>query len=355
LADAAPLRELDTIVARDRSNTANLLAHIAEVDARRIYRAAGHTSMFAYCVDRLHLSEGAAYKRIQAARAAREFPVLFAAVEDGKLHLSAVCLLRPHLTAENLDELVAAATHRRKSEVESWLARRFPQEEDRTPQPILRALPARAPAARFVPADPASELSPGTVGALNFSAPVESEPSPTQLSPGTVATVAAAPLPTERYLLRLTIDKGMHDKIRQLRELLSHAVPSGDVAQVLERALDLAIAQLQKSKYAATEKPRVRTARPPKGRHIPADVRRAVRERDQGRCTFEGDGGHRCGARAFVQFDHARAFALGGEATVEGTRLLCGPHNQLEAERVFGAEFMSRKREERLAMLAPAR
>ncbi|MGH7340592.1 MAG: HNH endonuclease, partial [Candidatus Rokuibacteriota bacterium] len=82
------LRDLATLVARDRAITADILAHIAEVDARRLYLPAAYPSMHAYCVGALHLADDAAYKRVQAARAARRFPQLFEAVADGRLHLA---------------------------------------------------------------------------------------------------------------------------------------------------------------------------------------------------------------------------------------------------------------------------
>ena len=81
--------------------------------------------MHAYCVEELGLSEDAAYKRIQAARAGRQFPALFKELSSGRLHLAAVCLLAPHLMPENAEELISAAANRRKSEVEAWLAQRF--------------------------------------------------------------------------------------------------------------------------------------------------------------------------------------------------------------------------------------
>ena len=124
LSDAILLRELAALVAQDRITTAELLAHLAEVDARRLYVPAGYASMHAYCVEELRLSEDAASKRIQAARAARRFPALLGGLAQGRLHLAAVCLLAPHLTPENAPELIEAAAHRRKSEIEAWLARR---------------------------------------------------------------------------------------------------------------------------------------------------------------------------------------------------------------------------------------
>src|SRR5438128_11630628 len=98
LSDRDLLRNLACLVAQDRNTTAELLAHIAEVDARRLYVPAGFPSMFLYCVHELHLSEDSAYKRIQAARTARQFPAIFDALAQGRLHLTAVNLLAPYLT-----------------------------------------------------------------------------------------------------------------------------------------------------------------------------------------------------------------------------------------------------------------
>ena len=121
------LHNLAASTAAARDATADQLADIGEVDARRLYVPAGYPSMYAYCVEVLHLSEQAAYKRIQVARKARRFPAIFHAAADGRLHLSAAILLVPHLTEDTAEELVAAATHQSKAEVERVLAARFPR------------------------------------------------------------------------------------------------------------------------------------------------------------------------------------------------------------------------------------
>jgi len=73
-------------------------------------------------------------------------------------------------------------------------------------------------------------------------------------------------------------------------------------------------------------------------------VKRTVWERDGAQCTFIGDNGRRCQERKGLQFDHVQEVARGGEAGVGDIRLLCHAHNQLEAERTFGSEFMRHKR-----------
>ena len=144
LSDSLVEQHLRALVARDRHLTAALLAHLAEFDARKLYLPAGYASLWAWCVGELHLSEDAAAKRIHAARAAREFPAILELVADGRLHLSAVSLLAPHLTAQNAGELLAAATHRSKADVQLLLASHAPR-----PDVPTRVTPLPSPAGRL--------------------------------------------------------------------------------------------------------------------------------------------------------------------------------------------------------------
>ncbi len=271
LSDRELLRGLASLVAQDRATTARLLAHIAECDARRLYLPAAHPSMFAYCVHELRLSEDAAYKRIQAARVARQFPGIFEAVADGRLHLTAVGLLAPYLTPENAGELLAAAALKTKSEIEELLARRFPRSETLG---LLAALPASSP-----------QLAPAQVeepGRPDFPGTGDRELAPAQVHPRS----KLAPVAPERFLLQVTIGRSTQEKLRYAQQLLGHALPCGDLAQVLDRALDTLIERLERHKFAATPCPRP-SARPSRDpRHIPAQVKRAVWERDGGQCTF---------------------------------------------------------------------
>src|SRR5437762_2853603 len=75
LADHALLRSLSERVAHDRRHTAELLADLAEVEARKLYLPAAHPSMLSYCMHELRMTEDATLKRIRAARVARDFPV----------------------------------------------------------------------------------------------------------------------------------------------------------------------------------------------------------------------------------------------------------------------------------------
>jgi 5-methylcytosine-specific restriction endonuclease McrA len=334
LSDESLIRGLIALVAQDHVTTADLLAHIAEVDERKLYLPAGYPSMFAYCVGELGLSEDAAARRIQVARIARRFPAIFAAMAGGRLHLTAVGLLAPHLVEHTASELLSAAEHKTKAEIEQLLAERFPKSDLLT---WVAAMPASPAPARDQHAL-AHVDDPQVVAKLGVDL--------AQLAPERVETRGrVTPLSARSYALQATIDAETQDYLRRAQDLLGHEVPSGDVAQVLKLALKEFVTRREKRKFGATDRPR--SPRPGTGRNprtIPARVRRAVRERDGWQCTFVGDNGRRCTERKGLEFDHVLEVARGGEATVDGVRLLCRAHNQHAAERTFGAEFMRHKR-----------
>jgi hypothetical protein len=148
----------------------------------------------------------------------------------------------------------------------------------------------------------------------------------------------------ERYRVQFTIGKAGHDDLRRLQELLRREIPSGDPAAIVERALALLLAKVEKDKLGATSKPRpIRPGtdsliRTPiiLSRDVPNDVERAVSRRDGGRCGYVAPNGIRCTERTFLEFHHVHAYALGGPPTVDNISLRCRRHNQYEAELVFG-------------------
>ncbi|MPY90673.1 MAG: hypothetical protein GEU99_22475 [Luteitalea sp.] len=123
LSDHDLLCEVTRLAVREREATARLIACLAEVDARRLYLGEGCASLFTYCVDILHLSEHAAYDRIEVARAARRFPVILEQLAAGAVTLTTIRLLAPHLTPENHAALLAEARHRSRREVEQIVVR----------------------------------------------------------------------------------------------------------------------------------------------------------------------------------------------------------------------------------------
>jgi 5-methylcytosine-specific restriction endonuclease McrA len=328
LSDGTLLRDLTVLVARDRVNTAELLAHLAEVDARRLYLPAGYPSMHAYCEQELRLSEDTANKRIRVARKAREIPALFAAIADGRLNLSGVILLASQLTPNNADELIKAAEGKSKVEIEELMATRQPRSEE---FPIAEALPA-APSQRSI-----ERVEEPIVSVVRK-----------QPAPGPVGTKRSRvePIAQQRYVLRACLGQETLDKLHRAQALLSHKIPSGDLPAVLDRVLELAIQQLEKKKFGAASKHRPLKTSSSNPRHIPARIKHAVWQRDGGQCTLVSESGHRCMERKLLEFDHAVPVAHGGDATLANLRLRCRAHNVYAAEKAFGAEFMRRKLED---------
>src|SRR5688572_4448084 len=163
LNDHALLSQFGDLLRQDRESNANLLRHIDAIDRRQLWAKLGYPSMFSFLVTRHHMSEATAGKRIGAARTARRFPVLFAMVARGELHLSGIHRLKAHLTRENHEQVLAAAKHKTIRQIEELVARLAPQPD--VPS-TLRALPTRttAPAssapASSAPAWPAPTSAP---------------------------------------------------------------------------------------------------------------------------------------------------------------------------------------------------
>ena len=359
LRDDDVVRNLAALVTRDRTSTATLLAYVAELDARKLHVPAGYPSMFAYCTEELHMSEDVACKRIAAARAARKFPMLYRAIAEGRLHVSGVTVLAPHFTTESVDELIKAATHLKKSEIEEMIARRSAPAEFATS--IRPSVPATI---RPLPAMTSGALSaPGRIAVKNLPLLESLQESPSWEMESQPPQPEQGPAPAkERFLVQFAIERDERDLLHHAQALLSHAMPSADVKQVFIRALRFYARHLEKRKFAAGTRERKRAAKKPayspqrrpasgipsarRERHVPAEVRRAVWKRDGGRCTFVSQSGKRCESRTFLEFDHVDPVARDGKATVERMRLRCRAHNQYEAERIFGARFMSQKRHE---------
>jgi len=205
---------------------------------------------------------------------------------------------------------------------------------------------------------PAQPEDSGTVAAPESTPSTPSRPAVRNGTPADVKRSALVrPLSGDLYELRVTITADTREKLREATDLLRHAVPGGDAPEILDRALTALLSDLRRRKCASTRRPRseretsgasgatagaqgaggVQTAE--HNRHIPAQVKRAVWDRDQGQCVFVGAAGRRCGESGFVEFHHARPYAVGGRATVENIELRCRAHNGYEAEVFYGERW----------------
>ena len=337
------LRRLRAINRQSRGVEADLVAHIAEVDARRLFAREAAPSMHAYCTEVLRFTDFEAYLRIAAARATRKYPSLLTMLRDGRLHLTAVARLAPHLTPDNWESVLARAAHRSKREIEELIAELQPRPDAPAK---MRKLPARR----------------GTVPSLPHELVPERVPSKTPRTGGSPAPAQrprVEPLAPERYKVQFTADRELHDKLERLQALLRTTVPDGDLAKVIDVAVTRELERLEARRFARTKKPRkalAETDTRPTSRHIPAPVRRAVHERDGGRCTYRDSQGRRCTARHDLELHHRIPFGRGGDHSTSNVTLLCKAHNTLLAEQDYGAGVMRNRRrsDDRVSEARPA-
>jgi 5-methylcytosine-specific restriction endonuclease McrA len=349
--DPVLLVDLDNDHDREGIDTAWRLARIAETEARRLYLPAGYASMRDYCVGHLRLPREDAYKRVRVARAARKFPVILHGIAERKYHVSTLVILVPFLTRENADELLASAANQSRAGLERLVADRFPRPD----------FPAH-----FQVADPPTELilsekmetSPNSLGENRevsisrgsvFAAADGRERPPEGTAVPPTPRAQIQPHSPGRVEWHLTVEQETQDLLLRAQELMSHQLPSREPAKIVHRALELLVKTLTKSRCGATDRPTTRRSRSTSQnpRYIPRGVKSRVWERDGGQCTFSSESGHRCPSRDYLEYDHIVPVARGGTATVENLRLRCRAHNQFEAERVYGREFMKHKREPR--------
>ena len=325
-ADDALLGRLSWLLGQSRRVESEIVAVIAEVDARRLYAREASPSMFAYCTQVLHLSEAEAYLRIEVARASREFPVLLDMLGDGRLHLSGIVKLVPHLTRENVESLLERATHKSKRQIEELIA-------DIAPKPdvpsVIRKLPSSVLPLGLQPGPVDVQLRPDGVEAPRSGALVE-------------------PIAPARYKVQFTASAELQAKLERLQALM----PGKDLAAVIEAAVTEKLERIEARRFARTTAPRKESpVTTPTSRHIPAGVRRTVCARDGNRCRYVDKKGRRCTERHQLEFHHRHPYGMGGDHDPRNIRLMCRTHNAYVAELDYGKAVMERHRRSRASKL----
>jgi len=381
ISDDELLRRLVDLLRQSRRVESDLVAHIAEVDQRRLYAREASPSMFAYCTQVLRLSEAEAYARITVARASREHPILLDLLADGRVHLTGIARLIPHLTAANRAELLERATHKSRRQIEELIAEIAPRPDAPA---LMRRLPERreltASAVPVGPAEglempqlcpdrvaatvlkaiqtPAADPPPVVVGPTTLDQPpalyeahaLGPTPAVHQVAPAAVQASGRAviqPLGTARYRVQFTASAELHHKLERLRALMRSQVPDGDLAAIIEQAVTEKLERLEARRFARTSRPRKSLGdsdTAPSSRHIAAAVRRAVHARDGGQCRYVDKSGRRCSERDRLEYHHRHPFGFGGDHDPTGIRLMCRAHNLYLAEGDYGREVMARYR-----------
>jgi len=360
---------------------AEFLLALCDFDRRRGWEPLGHANLFAFLHVELRLSRSAAFYRKSAAELLQRFPEVIEPLREGRLCLSTIAELAKVLTEDNGDVVLP----------------RFFGLSSREAQELVAELqPRPVPSTRMVVTGPQSRPVPSTTSAallllsLAPAPPADADPNVVPLSRVLTSELAngggaesgfdrpaikrdeIVPLTADIRRVHFNVGKRVVQKLEAARDGLAHAIPDATMEQVLEAALDLLLEKQARAR-GLVKRPRTTIAEippplallpteptptrpaptepppttppakePPPPRRtgprepIPAAVRRAVWERDAGRCSWPLDGGGRCGSTHRLELDHIRPWAEWGPSTAENLRVVCARHNALAARRAFG-------------------
>jgi hypothetical protein len=331
LDDESLRRDLRFLAQREHHSLATLLIHLGEYDRRRLSEEEGYQSTYSYCVKCLGYDESGAYRRIQAARVCKRYPHILDYIISGELSLSSLLLLSPVLTDSNQEEMISQARGKSKRELETRLA-------ELDPRPATPDAFRRMPAPPMWIAPAVMETNPGS--ALEAAQPAEMTGVLSAQPPS--EWQAVMPLSLERVRVGFDAAVLLVRLIDRAKLVLRHKYPEGRLEDVLRDALETLLERKDpRNRLGLKEgEPGGELAPVPRflaawrgGRYIPARVKRAVWQRDDGRCMWRFDDGRLCGSRDALEFDHFRPFAKGGRSDdARNVRLLCRMHNRLAAK-----------------------
>jgi hypothetical protein len=371
LLEARRLRDaIAALLRRERAAMADFLIALSDFDRRRGWEVLGHANFFAFLTSELGLTPAPTYWRLEAARLLQRFPELIEPLRQGRLCLTTLGELSKVLNEQNQAEVLPRFLGISSREAKEVVAELMPR-----PSPPMRTVIRSLSTDRNSEAAPV--LAPGPDGAPSADTDSGSlwAPKADAAAPAPTPTPAPAavaprrddvdPLTAELSRLSTTVSRRFLQKLKSARVGLGHAIPGATTEQVLEAALDLLLEKQARAR-GQVKKPRAVVASAPnvapiplqpasepnfaeplhrrEGRReaIPAAVKRAVWERDQGRCTWPLDAGGCCGSTLRLELDHIVPWADWGGEQEANLRLLCGGHNRLAARLAFGDRVMGR-------------
>ena len=282
LRDDELLAAVARLVAQDRALTADLLAHLGELDERGTCIERGFSSLFAYCTRQLGFCNSSAWLRVASARVCRRFPVALELVASGALNVSVLAALAPRLNQDNAAELFEGCGFQSIRHVEEMLAARFPKPDQRD---SIRRLPTRAetiaPCAGSIDDTRASAAGASAVGfaasrtcasdderqgglhqpnegrAPEGASPPDEQPSLRRARDERPAR-KLEPLSAGRFGVRFTADTEFRDLVEEVRALASYRHPDGDLLSLMRAGLEAYRRELQRARFKVGKKVRAK-------------------------------------------------------------------------------------------------
>ncbi|MBF0206677.1 MAG: HNH endonuclease [Oligoflexia bacterium] len=353
--DQQLLKNTEALVKQERSITIFLLAHLDEIESRRLYAELGHSSLFSYCIKKLGYSESEAYLRIAVMRLSRSLPEIKEWISTGDITISNVVITiqsikrQEKISGENLAleekrALLAAVSKKSTRAAKQLLEaiedkKRADQQAKSAPPLSLLMPPAADELTPYTTTTTATTIT--TTSELIFSG-VSGGNSGNSGSCGSGAPAADEILPpwSKAVLLyKVEVSSAVLEKMATLKNLAGNYSD----CELLELALQKTIESYTKPSVNQHRQNHTLTPSPQNNhsRYIPQSVRQEVRARAKDRCEYISPiTGERCEEVHNLEFDHCQPFAGGGENNVTNLRLYCRTHNLLVAKNTLGKEKM---------------
>lgn len=291
LNDRELLSQTKILVQKETQLTLQIIEHLEEIDARRLYSDLKYSSLFEYCVHELGYSRHQTYRRIEAMKFCKKMPAVKEEITKQNVTLTTVNLLSDYVRDAKIDSdlnakstLIEMAKGKSKREVEKSLI------ELRKENGIEDKLPNKTVVSKT----------------------------------------------EDQVRLHLTLKKSTMDKLTKIKNLLSHQKPNADLEDILDFFSDEVIEKLEKKKFGAANKTAFRAPASTQNntRYIAAVAKREVYANANGKCQ-------NCGSTYQLELDHIKSFATGGSGSPANIQLLCKKCNQAKATKEFGRDKMT--------------
>ena len=319
LTDELLVVETKSLVASEREVLVKLLHYLNEIERRELYLKLGYSSMYAFATKKLNYSEAQALRRIRTARCIKDLPEIENLLLNGKLNLCVVALAHKELRSDKKQEVLARLTGTSKREAEAILS------EDK-PEKVIRD--SIKPLGRKRTAKKSAKPLPLLENSLTVPGNGKPEAKP------------------QRHHIQFSAGEEFVEKLEEVKSLLSRKFPKGigleeALAECMEAYLDKhSPIRRQERRAKRNAKSASKAKANKRSRYVPAGIHDQIFIRDEHRCSYVSDDGVRCECKHNLHVDHRKPFAIGGRSEFDNLRLLCGPHNRMEAKRVFGETYI---------------
>ncbi len=341
LKDKELLEKFSVLVKEEKEAMASVVAHLSEIDRRKLYALEGYSSLFNYVTQKYHYSEGAAYRRIQAARVGLKFPEIVNLLKEGKVTLMNLSLVAPHLTHETKEKILSEIIHKPTRQVESFISSYFGKPESTKDKIRVLPLPAPKVAQNFT---------------FSAESKIENKEEVSQKEQGAFLEMPLAlsdianpeVQETRKVKIEFVADEKVAELIQRAKEVLRHKYPQGKLEDLVREAFELLLekkdpgrkikrhAEGQSTEASLSRFLALGARNDKKTRYVPEKIKQTVWKRDEGKCSYVSSEGKQCGEKNFLELDHVHPWSLGGDSTANNLRLLCRTHNQWRAEKTFG-------------------